>query len=199
MFDYDYERRLYGKFDGLENMSQKQREELYKIRDSISMDPDKVPSENNGYAYALGITKSRLDILPEGFVPGVIGAGIKGMSVEDVLKLPTNERLFLDLEALDIDYNEGNVYSPSPCKEIDGKLEWVIAMYEKRYRYHDIHFLRKDDKGFWSHKVGIFESPFFLDDEGEPIYDISNFNFQLENELYMDYDFSGAYELKLRR
>ena len=197
--DCKWETTLYKKYSGIEYMNNCDKKKLYKLRDSISLDPKDIPGENNDYSYALGLTVPKSEILPASYIPGIIGAAIKGISIDKLLSMKDEERLFLDLEALDIEYSKCSVFCDSPSEVINGYLKWVIAMYEKIYRYHDLHFLRREKDGRWSHKIGIFREPFRTNCEGEPITDISDNNFQLEEELFIDYDFLGSYELKLRR
>ena len=113
--DCKWETTLYKKYSGIEYMNNCDKKKLYKLRDSISLDPKDIPGENNDYSYALGLTVPKSEILPASYIPGIIGAAIKGISIDKLLSMKDEERLFLDLEALDIEYSKSvTVLIPFP-------------------------------------------------------------------------------------
>ncbi len=188
----------YDSFKDIENLSQEDRDKIFKLRDEIDLERKDWKYKTNCYAYALGIDKTDDEILPASFVPGILGASIRGIDIETLKGMTLNEKIFLDLDSLKIDYSTNALFKSSPCKIEDGYLTWVIAAYERLGDYYDNHFLRKDENGIWSHKIG-YSDVINTDDYGDLLFDISGNKFGFNNEMYEEYDFYGSYKLKLRR
>ena len=93
--DCKWETTLYKKYSGIEYMNNCDKKKLYKLRDSISLDPKDIPGENNDYSYALGLTVPKSEILPASYIPGIIGAAIKGISIDKLLSMKDEESLSL--------------------------------------------------------------------------------------------------------
>ncbi len=144
------------------------RMSIDQIRAAIDLEKDGWVnySTTNCYAYALG-----LDI-PEGAVgyyaysPGVIGSSeiflpkFRTFSYHNLI-----ENMYLDFEALGIDYREID-----PMEQISDD-EWKIALFLLYYhrQVEDFHFLRERRDGLWYHKSGWTSSIKAVDDYGQKI------------------------------
>lgn len=195
MANYDYLRnKKYEEFRGIENLSEIDRNRLYELRDRIDLNRQEWNKQTNSYAYSLGIDATNMEILPANFMPGLLGAAIKGIDIDSLKTMKPKEKVFLDLDALNIYYE--------PCfsyKETSNDYDkWVIAMYERLCNNYKVHFLRKTKDGIWVHK-NAHSDVIFTDDNGAYMYDISENRFGFNNELYENYDFVGSYKLELRK
>lgn len=181
----------YDKYRDIENIDNSSKEKLIHLRDRIELkqlDWNNI-SYSNSYAYALGLEK---EIMPASYLPGIIGAAIKGISIDKLKKLTIEEKLFLDLDALNIEYKK---CLDSANSSLDPKKGFVIAMYEAVMNYYNFHFLRKDDRGIWSYKRQMGKV-INKNDSDEYIYDLDHFRFECED--YLEFDYVGTYKLTLK-
>lgn len=116
----------------------------------------------NCYAFALGLDIPEKDISDNAYQVGVLGAIKFGFDYVDLRMMSYEERLRLDLVALNIAVKTVSsdtktiikpLYTDSKFKYIECK--WPIAMFESD---DNVHFLRKGRDGIWYHKMG-FDSP----------------------------------------
>ena len=187
-------------FKGIENATDEQIEKLKDLRNRIVLKNDNYDHIHfiNSYAYALGLDVGVKELNPAVYEPGLIGAAINRKNIDYVRSLSMEDRLYFDLDSLDIDCMVVPEEAESLCEEDkDGNLSWMIAMYERRdYRYGS-HFLRKTPNGNWMYKdfYGIRK----LDDNGEPIVSIADFGLQAWNTDYEEYDLVDTYKLRLKK
>ena len=126
----------------------------------------------NCYAYALGIDIPEKQIANRAYIPGTIGSITFGIHSDRLIKMSLEERLYLDLNALDIKYSECN-QSEISTDYFEGDFiiyQWVIAIYLGKGE--DFHFMRKSWDNEWWHKRGYsLEKPINYDNNFEKILD----------------------------
>ena len=154
----------------------------------------------NSYAYALGLDVSENDITRHAYCLGEIGKNLYNLKSEDLDKLSYKQRLFMDLEALNIKYQKVNEKEYSPCSiDEDGYLTWIIAFYVAYGDYSsDFYFLRKNNDGIWYRKPSYGRYITCLDDNNKIITDL---NTMFKYEMYDEYEYQqeGIYRLRLKR
>ena len=132
----------------------------------------------NCYAYALGLDLKEQRICDKAYqIPGLMGSIILHRPIFELRKMSIEDRMILDLEALEIKYKE-----VEPEEKYDYTFHtyrnstsvssitysWPVAVFESE---DDFHFLRKCHDGSWSHKVGFISYPTEMDFDKKIITD----------------------------
>ncbi len=127
----------------------------------------------NCYAYALGIDIPEDKIINSAYQPGTIGSIIFNIKENEFEKMSLEERIYADLEALNISYDECD-QSEISCYGFNKDFitnQWIIALFLSNEEDWDFHFMRKSLDNKWWHKRGYnFEKPSNFDDNFETIY-----------------------------
>lgn len=174
-----------------------------EIRESIKLKENEWNNirTTNCYAYALGLDIPSGKLMSFGFEypydVGVIGSDFYQYDYFDLFGFSLEERLFLDLNALGIEFEESNQFDKIPNN--NQNLSWLIAMY-KDANSPDFHFLRKINNYYWMHKVGMYGNISNRDSKGNLITDLdtSTFVYSEKNRI-IDYRFEKVYKLSLYR
>ncbi len=121
------------------------------------------------YAYALGIHIPEDRITINAYQPGTIGSIIFNIKLEKIHKMSLEEKIYLDLTALNISYSECS-QSEISCIKFDNDYityQWIIALFTG---IDDFHFMRKNWDNIWWHKLGYsLQKPINYDDNFETI------------------------------
>lgn len=148
-----------------------------EIKSNISLIKDswKNYSTTNCYAYALGLDLPEEKISENAYQVGIIGAQLFGFDYVDLRMMPYEDRLKMDLFALEIELKEASpdfnaVIKPYYVngKKIFTEYTWPIALFESDA---NVHFLRKKKDGTWYHKYGYGSSIINTDMNGKIITD----------------------------
>ena len=148
-----------------------------EIKNNISLIKDtwKNYSTTNCYAFALGLDVPEEKISENAYQVGVLGAIKFGFDYIDLRIMSYEERLKLDLVALNIELKEvgpdfDQVIKPyySGGKKIYSEYNWPIALFESD---NNVHFLRKKSDGIWYHKYGYGSFVMNIDRKGKIITD----------------------------
>lgn len=127
----------------------------------------------NCYAYALGIDIPEEEIIIKAYQPGTIGSIIFNIKPNELENMSLEEKVYADLEALNISYNECD-QSDISCYDFDKDFitnQWIIALFSGNKDDWDFHFMRKSLNNVWWHKRGYsFSKPSNFDDNFETIY-----------------------------
>lgn len=125
--------------------------------------------DTNCYAFALGLDFPENEIVKNAYQLGIIGATINNRPINQLKKMTFEERLFLDLRTLKINYEE---VLPSEKSGFDFYTKndgitylnnyWLIALFSNDKNFH---FLRKSYDGIWYQKHGYFASPINYDND----------------------------------
>ncbi len=137
----------------------------------------------NCYAYALGLDLDEDMITKYAYQVGVIGAILNDIDIKEVLKLPYDERLALDLNSIKIPFEE--------CDPLDviEYNQWKIAMFANPEKENSFHFMRECSKGIWWQKWGsLFGYPVCKDFDSQIITDPRTCNIG-------DYEYLKTYAL----
>jgi hypothetical protein len=119
----------------------------------------------NCYAYALGLDVDESSIAECAYQPGVMGSVIFNYPLINLKNMSTEEKIFLDMEALKIRIKEANPSDNGDYRIFHKKdnetvssisFSWIISLYENENDLNDFHFARKTDTGIWYHKEGRF-------------------------------------------
>lgn len=157
----------------------------------------------NCYAFALGLDINENDIIntkiAHAYNLGEFGKFKYNLNEADLDVLTFEERLFIDLDSLNINYEKVNDKELSLCNiDNDGCLTWMISLYEAIALYgRDFHFLRKNSDGYWIHKRGLYGNISFFDDDMKRINDLNNL-YLLPFNNDVNYEQVGVYKLKLK-
>ncbi len=111
--------------------------------------------DTNCYAFALGLDIPENEIVKKAYQLGVIGAIVKQIPMEILKKLSFEERLILDLEVLDINWQTSTIDDSSDFKIGNDytDLWWIISLLSNGENFH---FIRKSYDGIWYQKWGYF-------------------------------------------
>lgn len=152
--------------------------------------------QTNCYAFALGLDIPEYEIIKNAYQLGVIGAAERDIPIGELKKMAFEDRLFLDLDALNILHEEINPlektifkfnYDKNKCI-ISTDFYWLIALFSSG---EDFHFLRKAYDGIWWHKRGFLGHPSNHDSNGVLITDPEQCNIS-------GYKYAKTYKLKCR-
>ena len=125
----------------------------------------------NCYAYAIGIDIPENVITNKAYQPGIIGSIIFNIKLNEFNKMSLEEKIYIDLKALNISYNECYENEISCEKFYNNTIiyQWVIALFLNKNG--DYHFMRKSWNNIWWHKRGFnLEKPINYDDNFDTIY-----------------------------
>ena len=118
----------------------------------------------NCYAFALGLDIPEKE-MPFAYQPGSIHCYVNDANWDDFKYGNYEERLLLDLKALELDHEEADPNGETTInitydENGDAIVEysWLIALLKSQQR-GDYHFLRKTPNGIWYHKQGWDSSP----------------------------------------
>ena len=166
------------------------------IRDQIKLTDDWINIKTtNCYAYALGLDIPRDKIMSRSFEDpygvGNIGRFKEKISFFDIYDLSLEDRMQLDLDALDISCVLTSQFDT--LNSNDEELKWLIAMY-RNTDHPDFHFLRKYNHSYWTHKLGKKGDISCRDSYGNIITNLDKADFSRYN-----YELSGVYKLTLKR
>lgn len=122
--------------------------------------------DTNCYAFSLGLDLPENDIIENAYQLGVMGAVIFDIPTSELRKMSYEERLFLDMKALNISCEEClptesswyKIHSKNKKSSIE--RYWLISLFQND---NDFHFLRKNYDGIWYHKRGNFAPPINYD------------------------------------
>lgn len=111
--------------------------------------------DTNCYAFSLGLDIPEDEIIKNAYQLGVMGAAIKQIPINELKKLTFEERLFLDLDGLDIKHQDSTVDENTGYhfskRYID--IWWIISLLSNGNNFH---FIRKNYDGIWYQKWGYF-------------------------------------------
>ena len=122
----------------------------------------------NCYAYSLGLDLIEDDICYNAYYVGMIGKKYYNIDDETFLSMSIEYRLYTDLEAMGITYNEIG------SKDKIDDHSWNIALFLTQENH--FHFLRKTNNFEWTHKMGWYENPKNTDDDNQIIHDAESCN-----------------------
>lgn len=133
----------------------------------------------NCYAYALGLDVRESLIVGEAYQPGTIGMLILHRSLYDISNMCVEERMKLDLRALNIKFKEVSKDELFKYKEYYNKdglvssttYSWPVALFMHTERKGYFHFVRREMSGQWSHKLGYKNEPEITDYDKKIITD----------------------------
>ncbi len=128
-----------------------------EIRDAISIKEEDwdYTLDTNCYAFALGLDVRESDIVKGAYQLGVMGSIIFGVKLDELKKMSLEDRLLLDLKALNIQCSE-DVISANSGLKVGRKysdLWWIISLLTNGKTFH---FIRKSYSGIWYQKWGYF-------------------------------------------
>lgn len=155
----------------------------------------------NCYAYALGLDVAESSIAECAYQPGVMGSVIFNYPLINLKNMSTEEKVFLDMEALKIRIKEANPSDNGDYRLFHKKdnetvssisFSWIISLYENENDLNDFHFARKTDNGIWYHKEGYNNKPTSYDYDKNRIIDPRNCNLG-------DYKYKKSFKLSLNR
>ena len=125
----------------------------------------------NCYAFALGLDIPEDNILMAAYNPGTIGSITFNIKSSELNKMSLEERIYLDLRALDISYSECSPLEKSINYFDEDYIieQWIIAIFKGERK--DFHFMRKSWDNDWWHKRGYnLEYPINYDAKYDIIY-----------------------------
>jgi len=151
----------------------------------------------NCYAYALGIDIPEEQIANKAYIPGIMGSIVFNIQSSKLNKMSLEEKLYLDLRALDISHSECS-QSDISTNYFDGDFiiyQWIIAIFIDDKE--DFHFMRKSWDNDWWHKRGFnLEKPINYDDDFRTIYNPEKCN--IDNS-YKNAKYVKCLKLKYKR
>ncbi len=163
---------------------------LQEIRNLIDIEKKEWVNifDTNCYAYALGLDVPNYQIRDFAYIPGTIAGSRVDLVFNSVFAYNDLIRnMFLDFQALGIDYKEVNCFDPV----FDD--EWKIALFiSKVYGgLDDFHFLRQRRDELWYHKSGVF---------GVSSYDDGGLLITDPRKCFLDgYTYNKCFCLKLKK
>jgi len=128
----------------------------------------------NCYAFALGLDILEHEITKNAYQLGVIGAVLNNIPFQNLEGMTFEQRMILDLDALNISYSTSDfcdctnykIYYDKNGNAIEEEYYWIIALFSNE---NDFHFLRKAFDGSWWHKRGCFGCPIDFDSDRNKI------------------------------
>lgn len=153
----------------------------------------------NCYAFALGLDVDESSIAECAYQPGVMGSVIFNYPIINLKNMSTEEKIFLDMEALKIRIKEADPSDNGDYRLFHKKdnetvssisFSWIISLYENDNK--EFHFARKTDNGIWYHKEGYRNKPISFDYDKNRILDPRHCNLG-------DYKYKKSYKLSLNR
>ena len=141
---------------------EKPKMSIEEVKSYITLVTDFWENEKTTNCYAFALDLPEENISKNAYQVGVLGAIRFGFNYVDLRMMSYDERLRLDLAALNIAVKEVSpdtetiikpLYTDSKFKYID--CRWPIALFESD---DNVHFLRKGRDGVWYHKYG-YDSP----------------------------------------
>lgn len=164
----------------------------YEIKQLISLKEDYWENnfDTNCYAFALGLDIPENEIIYNAYQPGIIGSTIYGLPAKILINMSFEERVFLDMRALKIQFNETLPSDETKYKFIKNSIEktWIVALFSNN---KDFHFVRKSYDGKWYHKIGYFGKPTIYDSNHKIISGI-------ESCTILDYQYVKSYKLQYK-
>ena len=171
-----------------------------EIRDSIILKEREWNniSFTNCYAYALGldITSTLISKFDYPYIVGSFGQNL--VYYKDFYNMSLEERLFLDLKALDIDVEKVE-------DTVSDDKSWFIAMYEDKCDKNNqkqFHFIRMSKNGIWFHKKGLYGCISCFDTAGNMITDPKKavfYSYNVINGKKVNCSLDGIYKLSLKK
>ena len=143
------------------------------IKEELKFQPklwEGLEETRNCFTYALNIRSGKVDKNIVGSYGKLIGKSInnRAVTVDEVYDITIKM-----LEKLGIEYESCDLETEVP--EGYFKIAWYCSK-------KDIHWLRRDDDGKWSHKRGWYEKPTNVDSDGNLILNPKTANIKLPKE-----------------
>lgn len=126
----------------------------------------------NCFTYALNIHDGKIDKNIVGDYEKIAGKSLgKDVTVDEVYDIAVET-----LKKLRLDFKECQFETEVPSGHF--KVAWYVS-------HHDIHWLRQDSDGTWSHKQGWYRSPTNIDENGNLILNPSTAKIKLSIGDYL--------------